>query len=215
MSLRFFCAAFLAVAGIAWAQAPTRDLGLVGNRFAPLKWEDMTPEQQAMVEHLTSGPRGNNLGGPFNVLLRSPEMGDLAQEMGGKLRFLESMPAKLRELAIILTARAWDAQFEWQAHRRAAARAGLDEAIIQAIAEGRRPEKLAPDEAVVYNFGSELLQTKHVSDATFAAAKAQLGERGVVDLTALMGYYQMVAMLLNVDEYPLPAGTEPELKPLR
>ncbi len=214
MSLRLVCALVVGLAGVGWAQEPARDLGLVGNRFAPLKWEEMTPEQRAMVEHLTSGPRGNNLGGPFNVLLRSPEMGDLAQEMGGKLRFLESMPAKLREMAIILTARAWDAQYEWQAHRRAAARAGLDESIIQAIAEGRRPEKLTAEEAVVYNFGSELLATKHVSDATFAAAKAQLGERGVVDLTALMGYYQMVAMLLNVDEYPLPAGTEPELKPL-
>lgn len=187
----------------------TRDLGLVGNRFPPPAWADMTPEQQAMIAHTLAGPR-DSLGGPFNVLLRSPEMGDLAQEFGASMRFLTSIPAKLRELAIIVTARHWTAQFEWTAHSGAARNAGLSEEIIQAIAEGRRPTGMAPDEEIVYNFATELLETKRVSDATFASTKELLGERGVVDVTALMGYYQLVSMMLNLDEYP----SEEELKPL-
>jgi 4-carboxymuconolactone decarboxylase len=204
-------AAFLLVSTLSFAQQP--ELNMRGDRFAPLTWETMTPEQRTMAEHLLAGPR-RGLDGPFNVLLRSPEMGDIAQQFGASMRFLNSIPAKHRELAIILTARYWTAQFEWQAHARAAAQAGLDPAIITAIAEGRRPAALAPDEAVVYNFVTDLLNKKEVSDATFAAAKAQLGERGIVDVIGLMGWYQMVSMLMNVDRYPLPDGMKPELKPL-
>jgi len=205
-------AAFVLTAAVAFAQQPP-EIALRGDRFAPLTWQTMTPEQRTMAEHLLAGPR-RGLDGPFNVLLRSPEMGDFAQQFGASMRFLTSMPTKLRELAIILTARHWTSQFEWQAHSRAAAQAGLDPAIITAIAEGRRPAKLAPEEAVIYNFVTELLDTKQVSDPTFAAARQQLTERGVVDLLGLMGWYQMVAMMLNVDRYPLPDGGQPELKPL-
>ena len=141
-------------------------------------------------------------------------MGDLAQQFGASMRFLTSMPVKLREFAIIITSRYWTAQFEWQAHSVAARQAGLSDAVINAIAEGRKPQSLQPDETVVYNFATELLTTKQVSDPTFAAAKNLLGERGVVDLVALMGYYQMVAMMLNVDRYPLGDGVELPLKPL-
>ena len=198
-------------AGAMFAQAPP-DFSLRGDRFAPLTWEKMTAEQRTMTEHVLAGPR-RSLDGPMNILLRSPEMGDIAQQFGASMRFLTSMPTKLRELAIIVTARHWTAQFEWQAHSRAAADAGLDPAIISAIAENRRPAKLAPEEAVVYNFVSELLTTKKVSDPTFAAARGQLGERGVVDLIGLLGWYQMVSMLLNVDRYPLPDGAPLPLKP--
>ena len=214
MALRLVSTAFLTI-GLAFAQqAPdTRNLGLVGNRFAPLTWDTMTPAQKTMTEHLLAGPR-RGLGGPFNVLLRSPKMGDLAQEFGASMRFLDSMPARLRELAIILTARHWTSHYEWQAHRQAAAQAGLAEPIIQAIAAGRRPEGLKADETVVYNFVTELLTTKQVSDATFAAAKMTLGESGIVDIIGVLGWYQMVSMLLNVDKYPLAEGITPELKPL-
>ena len=141
-------------------------------------------------------------------------MGNKLQDFGASMRFLESMPAKLREMAIIMTARAWTSQFEWQVHAAAARQAGLSDAIINAIRDGKRPEEMADDEATVYAFATELLTSKQVGDAAFARAKTLLGERGVVDLVALMGYYQTVAMLLNVDRYPLPAGTQPELKPL-
>jgi 4-carboxymuconolactone decarboxylase len=189
-------------------------LGLAGNRFAPPTWEQMTPEQRQLIENVLAGPR-DSLGGPFNVLLRSPAMGDKLQDFGASMRFLDSMPATLRELAIIVTARHWTSEYEWQAHARAAAQAGLDAAVIRAIAEGRKPAALKPDEKIVYDFCTELLGTHEVGDATFAAAKGLLGERGVVDLIALMGYYQTVAMLLNVDRHPLPAGAQPQLAPLR
>jgi 4-carboxymuconolactone decarboxylase len=198
-----------------WAQTPPdlKALGLDGGRFPAQSWEQLTPAQQTMIQHVLAGPRGN-LGGPFNVLLRSPETGDQIQSFGASMRFLTSMPAKLRELAIIITARHWTSHFEWYAHAPAARQAGLDEAIVQAIAEGKRPAKMSPEETTVYNFATELLAKKQVSDPTFAAAKQQLGEKGVVDLTALMGYYQLVSMLLNVDLHPLPDGAKSELKPL-
>lgn len=210
----------LALVGVAAAQAPnpaTRDprqVRLRGDRFKGLAYEEMTPAQKTMIEHVLAGPRGST-DGPFNVQLRSPEMGDLGQQFGAATRFATSVPRKLYELAIIVTARHWTSQFEWLAHHRGALQAGLSPAIADAIAEGRRPATMAPDEAAVYNFASELLETKQVSDATFAAAKALLGERGVVDLINVMGWYGTVSMLLNVDRYPLPEGVQPELKPLK
>jgi 4-carboxymuconolactone decarboxylase len=139
-------------------------------------------------------------------------MGDLAQKLGEYARFRPAVPAKLRELAIIVTARHWTAQYEWNAHRRAAAQAGLSADVIDAIANRKRPAKMQPDEEAVYNFATELLETKQVRDETFKAAVDKFGEKGVVDIIGVMGYYQMVSMLLNVDRYPLAAGVQPELK---
>ena len=187
--------------------------GLAGDRFKPLTWDEMTPAQKQTVRHILSGDR-KSLGGPFNITLRSPEMGSLAADFGQQVRFHSSLPPRLNELAIIVTARFWTVQFEWNAHRRAAAQAGVSEDTIQAIATGKRPAKMAADETAVYNFATELLKNHAVSDATFAAAKSVLGERGVVDMIAVMGYYQLVGMLMDVDRYPLPAGVQPELKPL-
>ena len=200
----------------AQAQAPSsaRDIKLVGDRFKPLKWDEMTSAQKTMMEHLFAGER-RGAGGPFNVLLRSPEMGDLAQQFGASMRFHSSLPKKLNEMAIIITARYWTAQYEWTAHRKAAAEAGLSESIIQAIAAGKRPASMDVAETVVYNFGTELLNTKQVSDPVFKAAVDKFGERGVVDLIGVMGYYQLVSMLLNVDRYPLAPGEKPELQALK
>src|SRR5207247_236972 len=214
------CAATLALVGIAAAQAPNtqrpdpRTLRLRGDRFKPLSYDEMTPAQKTMIEHLLSGPRAG-ADGPFNVLLRSPEMGDLAQQFGAAMRFNSSVPRKLNELAIIITARYWTSQYEWQAHHRAALQAGLSPSIADAIAQGKRPTGMQKDEDAVYTFCTELLNTKQVSDATFNAAKSAVGERGVVDLIGVMGWYHTVSMLLNVDRYPLPEGTQPELKPLQ
>jgi len=197
------------------AQTPqtpdTSNLGLVGDRFKPLTWDQMTAEQKTMTMNLLTGPR-RGLGGPFNVLLRSPEMGDLAQKLGEYARFRPAVPAKLRELSIIVTARHWTAQYEWNAHRNAAAQAGLSADIITAIANRKHPAGMQPDEEAVYNFANELLETKQVSDATFKAVVDRFGEKGVVDIIGVMGYYQMVSMLLNVDRYPLANGATPELK---
>ena len=197
------------------APAPNpRDIQLVGDRFKPLKYDEMTPPQKTMMDHLVSGER-RGAGGPFNVLLRSPEMGDLVQQFGASMRFHSSLPRKLNEMAIIMTARHWTAQYEWNAHRTAAAQAGLNEAIIKSIAAGKRPESMDADETVIYNFGTELLNTHQVSDPVFKTVKDKFGERGVVDLISVMGYYQLVSMLLNVDRYPLPAGVKPELQQLK
>jgi 4-carboxymuconolactone decarboxylase len=208
---------FILAATLIGAQAPppnARDIKLVGDRFKPLTYDEMTPEQKTMMDHLASGPR-RGAGGPFNVLLRSPKMGDLVQEFGAQMRFYSSLPPKLNEMAIIITARHWTAQYEWNAHRAAAAQAGLNEAKIQSIAAGKRPANLDADETIVYNFATELLNTKQVGDPAFKAVKDRFGERGVVDLIGVMGYYQLVSMLLNVDRYPLPAGAKPELQPLK
>jgi len=204
----------------AWAQestepaafVPPDDLGLVGNRFAPLTWDEMTDAQKLMVMHLLEGPR-NGLGGPFNVMLRSPEMGDVAQQLGAFSRF-NTMPGRLREMAIIMTARFWTSHFEWYAHKNAALREGLSPAIVDAIADGETPANMDADETVVYSLVHELLNDRRVSDTTFQQAVASLGERGVVDVVGIVGYYGMVSLFLNVDEYPLPDGVEIELSPL-
>jgi 4-carboxymuconolactone decarboxylase len=197
--------------GPAAARPDPNSVKLIGNRFTPLTYQSMTPEQKKMFEDLISGER-RGAAGPFNVLLRSPEMGNLAQQFGASMRFHSSMPPKLNELAIIITARHWTSQYEWYAHRRAAANAGLNESIIQAIAAGKRPTGMQADEEAVYTFCTELLTTKQMSDKTFEATKARFGERGVVDLIGVTGYYQLVSMLLNTDRYPLPDGVTPELK---
>jgi 4-carboxymuconolactone decarboxylase len=194
-------------AGVLAAQN-ARTLNLRGDRFKPLTWEQLPPAQKTMVEDVLAGARGS-LNGPYNVLLRSPEMGNLAQKFGEYVRFRSSVPRKLNEMAILMTARFWLSQFEWTAHRPAAAMAGLSADVIDAIQAGRRPARMQPDETVVYDFCSELLERRRVSDTTFKAAVDLLDERGVVDLIGVMGYYDLVAMSLNVDRYPLPEGTMP------
>ncbi len=189
------------------------ELHLRGGRFKPLVYDQMTLAQKTMTDDVLTGERGS-MNGPYNVLLRSPEMGDLAQKYGAYLRFHSSVPKKLNEFAILITARHWNSQYEWYAHHKYGLRAGLNPEVIAALAVGKRPSPMEPDEEIVYNFCTELLDAKQVSDATFEAAKEKLGERGVVDLIGVVGYYQLVSMLLNVDGYPLPDDAKPELKPL-
>ena len=182
-------------------------------RFPPLSRETMTPAQRTAAEAIAAGPRGGSRG-PFQAWLRSPELADRLQRVGEYLRFSSAVPRRLNELAILITARAWDAQFEWWAHHRLALEAGLDPAVAADIAEGRRPAAMQPDEAVVYDFCTELRATRRVGDATLAAAIELLGEQGVVDLIGVSGYYDVVSMTLNVAEVALPDGVEPPLKPL-
>jgi 4-carboxymuconolactone decarboxylase len=196
------------------AQTTAPDLHLRGDRFKPLTYAELDPQQKKLADDVLAGDRGT-LNGPYNVFLRSPVMGNLAQSFGDYVRFHSAVPKKLNEFAIIITARYWNAQYEWSAHRKYAADAGVSEDTIQAIAAGKRPTAMQPDEEVIYNFCTELLDTKQVSDKNFEATKAKLGEKGLVDLVAVMGYYHFVSMTLNVDRYPLPAGAKPELKPLK
>jgi 4-carboxymuconolactone decarboxylase len=196
---------------VAYAQTPA--IHLRGDRFKPLEYASMTAEQKTLVDHLLAGER-HTTDGPFNVLLRSPELGDLEQKLGAQIRFHSSLAPRLNEFAILLTARHWNAQYEWYAHRRLALAAGVSPAIADSIAEGKRPASMQPDEEAVYNFATELFKTKQVSDAAFNAAVSKLTERGVVDLMGVIGYYHFVSMVLNVDRYPLPEGVQPPLKAL-
>jgi 4-carboxymuconolactone decarboxylase len=221
MRLQFFCT-FMLGAVAASAQAPSkqakqapdpRTLVLVGDRFKPLKYDDMTPEQKTMVNHLLAGERGG-VRGPFNVLLRSPEVGDFAAEFGGAMRFRTGLPRDVSETIIIMTGRYWMAQYEWTSHKAAALQNGVSPAIVDAIAGGKRPSGMKPEMEVAYNLIDELWTTHQVTDATFKAAKDRYGERGIVDMIGLSGWYGLVSMVLNVDRYPLPEGAQPDLKPL-
>jgi 4-carboxymuconolactone decarboxylase len=182
-------------------------------RLPPLPPEAMTPEQKRIVDGIVSGPRGG-LRGPFPAMLRSPEVAERFQKLGEYLRFGSSIPTALNELAILVTAREWSAQYEWYAHHLLAMKAGLPPGIAEAVAEGRKPDGMDADQALVWQFCTELHKTKQVSDATYAATKDRFGERGIIDLIAVSGYYVAVAMTLNVAQVPLPPGVPVPLKPL-
>jgi 4-carboxymuconolactone decarboxylase len=194
-----------------------------GPRRLPLiPVESLTSEQRAMYDAIKSGARSKlanfsgskpgPLGGPFNVWLRSPGIGNLVQQLGEEIRFRSSLPAKLNEMAILVTAHFWTSQYEWNAHCKLALDAGLDPAIARDIAEGRRPQKMGEDEAAVYDFSLELHEKHGATDETYRRALERFGERGVFDLIAVNGFYSLVSMCLNVDRTPLPDGVPPPLK---
>jgi 4-carboxymuconolactone decarboxylase len=183
-------------------------------RLPTLTPDEMTDEQRAVVDAIQSGPRGAGLRGPFNALLRSPVLCDLVQRVGAYVRFGTSLPAPLNELAICMAGRKWGAQYEFYAHRRLGIEAGLNPAILDAVALGRRPADLSEDETIIYDFVTDLLSTGQVKDARYAAAKARFGEGGIMDLVGAVGYYSLVSMVLNVAQVPLPEGETPPLKPL-
>lgn len=183
-------------------------------RFKPLGANDMTDAQRKVYGEIAGGPRGG-VRGPFNALLRSPDLADRVQKVGEYVRFKSSLPAHLNELAILVTARHWSAQYEWYAHQALALKAGLNPAIAADIAQGRRPAGMTDDETVVYEFCKELHERKFVSDATYAAVLERFGERGVVDLIGASGYYTLVSMVLNVDRHPLPDGVAAPLSELK
>jgi 4-carboxymuconolactone decarboxylase len=183
-------------------------------RFPELTPETMTDEQRAVADAIQSGPRGSGLRGPFNALLRSPQLCDAVQRVGAHVRFGSSIPAPLNELAICLAGRKWGAQYEFYAHRRLGIEAGLNPDILDAIAAGRRPKTLSPDETIVYEFVAELLTTGVVSAKRYQPVLDRFGDRGVIDLVGAVGYYSLVSMVLNVAQVPLPEGETPPLAPL-
>lgn len=206
--------------------SPKNDTPATDNRrFKLIPIEALTPEQRALSDAIKSGPRAKlatsgaskpgPLGGPFNVWLRSPGIGDRVQQLGEEIRFRSSLAGKLNELAILVTARHWTSQYEWFAHHKLALEGGLDPAVAKDIAQGRRPSGMDADETIVYEFSRELHETQGASDATYKAALGRFGERGVVDLVSVNGFYALVSMCLNVDRTPLPEGTPPPLPPLR
>jgi len=193
-----------------------------GRRFKLLPVDALSPEQRKLYDAIRSGPRAKiansgassagPLGGPFNVWLRSPGIGDCVQRLGEEIRFRSSLPAKLNELAIMVTARFWTSQYEWHAHCKLALEAGLNPAIAKDVADGKRPTGMDADEELVYEFSRALHEDHAVNDALFERARLRFGERGVFDLIAANGFYSLVAMCLNVDRTPLPDGVPLPLK---
>jgi 4-carboxymuconolactone decarboxylase len=168
-------------------------------------------QKQAMKEFREA--RGNDVSGPFLPLLRSPEVMNRARAMGDYLRFKSTLPPRLSEFLILMTAREWTQNYEWDAHARLALQAGVSADTVDAVAQGRRPDRLTDDESLLYDLSSEIHHHKAVSDATYARAVKRFGEQGVIDAVGITGYYTFLAMVLNTARTPLPAGRTPALAP--
>ena len=182
------------------------------DRLPPIPPERQTEAQKKAAAEFRV-ERMQEVFGPFVPLSRSPQLMIDAAKMGTYLRFGNTLPRALSEFAIILQARRWSQEYEWYVHAADARTAGLPDDVIQAVAEGRRPETLAADEEAVYAFCDELQRNQSVSDATYARAVAALGEQGVVDTVCITGYYTLLAMMLNTARTPLPPGATPGLTP--
>ena len=167
----------------------------------------MTPEQQQVHDEIVGGRRGR-IQGPLRAALHNPELARRWSALGALLRYDTSLSPRLSELAILVTARACCSPFEWHAHRAESEKAGIEPPIIEAVLAGNTPPGLTAEEAVVHQFTVELNRFNSVSDATYGKALQHFGERTVVELTALVGYYTMVAMTLNAHEIPLPEGVQ-------
>jgi len=182
-------------------------LALSGQRMAEIPLGNMTPAQRAVAEAIMSGPR-QRMSGPFNAWLRSPELADHLQKVGEYVRFKTSLDKRLNEMAIIMTAQYWGSQYEWYAHAPLAIKAGLDPAVVAAIGAGQKPDHMKDDEAIVWEFTTELRRDHGVDDAIYAKAVERFGEPGVTDLVAVNGYYDVVSMTLNVARVSPPPGAE-------
>jgi 4-carboxymuconolactone decarboxylase len=204
-------AAIGALIGAAAVATAAPELNLRGGRFKPLSYAELNPEQRAYVDKEIAEGRTPGPNGPSNINLRSPQMADLERPLTEYLRFKSPMQRKLKEIAVMLTARFWGGQYVWYSHRQQALDAGLDPAIITAMAKGERPASMSDDEATVYDFVTELLQTRQVSDAHFKTMVDRFGERQVVELIGLMGHFHMLSMLFVVDKFPVPRGAPDEV----
>ena len=182
-------------------------LALTGERMPEIPLDKMSAAQRAIADAIMSGPR-QRMSGPFNAWLRSPELADRLQRVGEYVRFNTSLDKRVNEMAILMTAQAWGSQYEWYAHAPLALKAGLDPAIITAIGAGRKPDNMKDDEAIVWEFTTQLRRDHGVDDAIYAKALEKFGERGIIDLIGVNGYYDVVSMTLNVAHVKPPAGAE-------
>jgi 4-carboxymuconolactone decarboxylase len=180
----------------------------MAQRFPKLTLEGMTPAQREVAAEITAGPRGE-VRGPFIALLHNPELARHVQRLGEHLRWKGKLPARLKELAVLVTARRWTCQHEWVMHSKLALQSGLGAAMVEDIRDGREPKGMLDEERAVYNFCRELHATGRIGDATFVAIERHFGLDGAL---ALNGYYSLMAMVLNTAGLPLPGNAEPPLK---
>ncbi|MCJ2091491.1 carboxymuconolactone decarboxylase [Methylobacterium sp. J-072] len=179
-------------------------------RFPPLQPDQMTAAQKSAADAILSGPR-KSLDGPFNAWLRSPELSNRLQKVGEYLRFNTSLPRDLNEFAILITGRVWSSGYEWYAHHPLAIKAGLRPSIAEHLKAGRRPASMSTDEALIYDFSTQLHRDRQVSDALYKSVVARFGEQGAMDLIAVSGYYDLVCMTLNVAKVEPPADAKETL----
>ena len=182
------------------------------DRMPPIPADKLTAEQKKAIAEFRAA-RDSNPRGPFTPLLRSPEVMNRARAMGDYLRFKSVLPPRLSEFVILITAREWSQNYEWNAHYSLAMKGGLNPEIAKAVAEGRRPERMAEDEEIIYNFCTELQRNRSVSDVAYSRMVSKLGEQAVIDTVGLVGYYTLIAMTLNTARTPLPGGAMPALAP--
>jgi 4-carboxymuconolactone decarboxylase len=199
-------------------QKRTAVSGLRGNRIeTPNNWDKLTPQQKKYVESILSGPR-SDISGPLGVMMVTPELGELAQKALAYSRFagregFSSVPPKLNEVAILVVAKHWSAEYVWNAHHNAAVRLGVPAEVVESIRTGKRPAAMEKDVEAVYNFAAEFMAKRQVSDAVLQAARNVLGgDRGVVDLVGTMGLYQISSMMVALDQTPLAPGTKPHFR---
>src|ERR1700754_3340742 len=181
-------------------------------RFAPLKSEQLPPPQKAWADEIAVPPRNAKFGSPpYRAYIRNPELAPRLSALSDYLRWKTSLPPRLSELAILITAREWTAQYEWFAHYPLALKGGLDPKVADAIAEGKRPDGMKEDEAALYDLASELYRDKKLSDPAYKAALNQFGERGIMDIIGIIGYYDLVSMTLITMQAGMP---DDKVKPL-
>src|SRR5215471_7209612 len=184
-----------AIAGLLCCAAQAQE------RFSELRLDQLTAEQQKMATILKTPPRNSEINtGPFNAYARSPGHGLLLLQVSDYVCFNSSLPPRLSEFAIMIAARHWSQPYEWRAHYPLAIKGGLDRQILVDLGAGTRPQGMKEDEAALYDFCTELYRDKNVSDAAFKAALAKFGERGVMDLIGIIGYYDIASMALIVQK---------------
>ena len=181
------------------------------SRLQPVDPAALSPEGRVVFDKIANSPRGG-VAGPFLALLHVPELCDRMQHLGAYLRYDTSFEPRLSELTILIVARRFRCQYEWYAHEKHARKAGLAQAVIEAISEQRRPENMAADEALVYDYVFELVGNSNVSDTSYQRVLAAFGKTGAVELAGIAGYYSMLAMTLLAHEVLPPEGTPPVFK---
>ena len=200
---------------VAAAQSlPIENIQLRGDRFRGLHYRELNEEQRALLNNVVNSARAvtNTTGnGPFNTLLRSPQVGEQSQQLGNAIRFSSGLSGHERELATLMAGRAWTSTYEWYAHARYALDEGIDASVVDAIAAHRTPnlKAMPAEDAMVWRVADELLYTRRITDATYKEALAVLGDRRLLSAVIIAAYYEYVSMLLNVDRYPLPTDAPP------
>jgi 4-carboxymuconolactone decarboxylase len=193
------------------AMPPTAQTSSAQDRMPPIPADKLNDAQKKAADAFAEG-RGYAIRGPFVPLIRSPEVMLRAKAMGDYLRFKSTLGPRLNEMVILITAREWTQQYEWNAHRPEAMKAGLRPEIADAIADGRRPLGMAEDEEIAYDMATEILRLKRVSDPTYRRAVAKFGEQGVIDLLGVVGYYNFLAIVMNAMRTAMPENVAEPLR---